>query len=282
MVFLNPLVVIIGMIIYIIPYLWPVSFAITMFVYHILLKNRDEHLKRLEIIFKSKKIDIKTIEKIKKDNSLKVLFGYVVSFTGFYIIFIKLSNKIETIYSQISSIEDLQNFENSLPASDTFLFFLFLFLVWFTYTRLISRIIKDQFFIQNIEIQQHIIDSSVLKYRDANFVMFLRIITFNLYEWFLLISLIRETNTLYITDGTYKIENENQKQNYNVEELAEKRESDFEILNPDEFASKEEFLSYLYAQLSKLDGVNRIKRINELLEKNVITKEDVEKIKKLL
>ncbi|GAB6189452.1 hypothetical protein JCM30566_11910 [Marinitoga arctica] len=280
MIFLNPLIVIIGMIIYIIPYLWPVSFAITMFVYHVLLKNRDEHIRRLKYTLENKNIDLSIFDKIKEGNSLKILFSYIVSFAGFYIIFMRISNQIENIYSKISSIEELQTLETPLSTFDTLLFFFFLFLIWFTYTLLINRIIKDQFYLQNIEIQQNIIESPILKYRDSNFVMFLRLITFNLYEWFLLISLIRETNTLYLTDGTYKIESKTQKNNLIKTDEIQEKGFGFKIMKPDEFDSKEEFLSYLYAELSKLDSINRIKKINELLEKHIITKDEVEKIRK--
>ncbi|WP_129408200.1 hypothetical protein [Marinitoga lauensis] len=279
MVFLNPFIVIIGMIMYIIPYLWPLSFAITMFIYHILLKNRDEHIKRLKALFKLKDIDLSPLSKFKEENSLKMLFGYLISFTGFSLIFIKISNQLEKVYSQISSIEELQNLEYALPKFDSFLFFLFLFFIWFTYTRLINKIIKDQFYVQNIEIQKNLIDKPILKYRDSNFVMFLRIITFNLYEWFLLISLIKETNSLYIADKTYKnIEEATTKEKY---EKMQKKETFFELPAPDKFNTKEEFLSYVYSELSKLDTVTRLKKIDEMLQKKLLTKEDVEKIKKL-
>ncbi|WGS64534.1 hypothetical protein [Marinitoga aeolica] len=281
MVFLNPFIVIIGMIMYIIPYLWPLSFAITMFVYHILLKNRDEHIKRLKILFKLKNIDLSLLNKFKEENSLKILFGYLISFTGFSLIFIKISNQLEKVYNKISSIEELQNLEYSLPKFDSFLFFLFLFFIWFTYTRLINKIIKDQFYIQNIEIQKNLIDKPILKYRDSNFVMFLRIITFNLYEWFLLISLIKETTSLYIADETYKnIEEITIKDKYEKTQ-EEQKETFFELITPDKFNTKEEFLSYVYSELSKLDTVTRLKKMDEMLQKKLLTKEDIEKIKKL-
>ncbi|SHE89112.1 hypothetical protein SAMN02745164_01353 [Marinitoga hydrogenitolerans DSM 16785] len=279
MIFLNPFIVIIGMIIYIIPYLWPLSFAITMFIYHILLKNRDEHIKRLKKLFKAKNIELIALEQIKEGNSLKILFGYLISFAGFSIIFIKISNQLEKFYNQISSVEELQNLEYVLPGFDTFLFFLFLFFIWFTYTKLINKIIKDQFYIQNVEIQKNLIDKPILKYRDSNFVMFLRIITFNLYEWFLLISLIKETNSLYIADGTYKILEENNKN----EDIINNKKVDTHSMNldPKNFNSKDEFLSYVYLELSKLDTVSRIKKMEELLQKNILTKEEIEKIKKM-
>jgi len=280
MIILNPLIVIVGMIIYIIPYLWPVSFAITMFVYHILLKNRDEHIKRLKILFERKSIKNYDFGKIKEENSLKILFGYIISFLGFTLVFLKLSNQIEEIYSQINTLEDLQNLEYTLPQFDVFLFILFLFFLWFTYINLISRIVKDQFFIQNIEIINNIIDKPVIKYRDSNFVMFLRIITFNLYEWFLLISLIRETNTLYIKDGTFNIKSKNEEKN--KEKIVENvEENNVKELNSEEFETRDEYLSYLYSILSQLNNVDRTKKMEELLSKNMISEEEAEKLKKM-
>jgi hypothetical protein len=280
MIILNPLIVIVGMIIYIIPYLWPVSFAITMFVYHILLKNRDEHIKRLKILFERKGIKNYDFGKIKEGNSLKILFGYIISFLGFTLVFLKLSNQIEEIYSQINTLEDLQNLEYTLPQFDVFLFILFLFFLWFTYINLISRIVKDQFFIQNIEIINNIIDKPVIKYRDSNFVMFLRIITFNLYEWFLLISLIRETNTLYIKDGTFNIKSKNEEKN--KEKIVENvEENNVKELNSEEFETRDEYLSYLYSILSQLNNVDRTKKMEELLSKNMISEEEAEKLKKM-
>lgn len=280
MVFLNPFIIFLGMILYIIPYMWPLSFAITMFVYHILLKNRDEHIKRLKLLFKQKNIETVSLEKYEIGNSIKVLISYLISFFGFSLIFIKISNQLEKIYSKISSIEDLQNLEYTIPKFDLFLFFIFLFFIWFTYVKLINKIIKDQFYIQNIEIQKGVIEKPTLKYRDPNFVLFLRIITFNLYEWFLLMSLIRETNNFYILDETYKIEKEikndnDTKEEKNIEEDISK------IFNPENFNSKDELLSYVYSKLSKLDTVNRAKKMDELLQKNILTKEDIEKIKKM-
>jgi hypothetical protein len=280
MVFLNPFIIFLGMVLYIIPYMWPLSFAITMFVYHILLKNRDEHIKRLKILFKQKNIETVSLEKFEMGNSIKVLISYLISFSGFSLIFIKISNQLEKIYSKISSVEDLQNLEYTIPKFDLFLFFIFLFFIWFTYVKLINKIIKDQFYIQNIEIQKGIIEKPTLKYRDSNFVLFLRIITFNLYEWFLLMSLIRETNNFYILDGTYKIKKDI-KSEIDIEEEKNIEEDIFEILNPKNFNSKDELLSYVYSELSKLDTVNRIKKMNELLQKNILTKDDIEKIKKM-
>ncbi|KAF2956516.1 hypothetical protein [Marinitoga sp. 38H-ov] len=277
MVILNPLIVIIGMIIYLIPYLWPVSFAITMFVYHILLKNRDEHIKRLKKIFETKGIKNYDFGKIKEKDSLKVLFGYIISFLGFTLIFLKLSNQIEKIYSQITSLEELQNLEYSLPQFDTFLFILFLFFLWVTYINLLNKIIKDQFFIQNMEIINNVIDKPVIKYRDSNFIMFLRIITFNLYEWFLLISLIRETNTLYIKDGTYNIKTEEHLEEKNIDNNIDNNEE----LVENNFETREEYLSYLYSVLSQLNSVKRIKKMEELVSNNKISEEEAEKLKKM-
>ncbi|KLO24932.1 MULTISPECIES: hypothetical protein [unclassified Marinitoga] len=273
MILLNPLIVLVGMIMYIIPYLWPLSFAITMFVYHILLKNRDEHIKRIKILFKTEDLEFFNL---KQNNSLKILFGYIISFSGFTIIFIKISNQLERFYSNISSVEELKNIEFVLPTFDTFLFFLFLFFIWFTYIKLINRIIKDQFYLQNIEIQKNLIKEPILKYRDANFIMFLRLITFNLYEWFLLISLLKETNSLYKADGTYEINLEKMKK-----EIKQDVSDPFENIKQENFNSKEEFLSYLYSEISKLNVQNRLKILEKLLEKNILSKEDAEKIKKL-
>ncbi|AEX85091.1 hypothetical protein XO10_03315 [Marinitoga sp. 1135] len=283
MILLNPMIVFLGMIMYIIPYLWPLSFAITMFIYHILLKNRDVHVKRIKAYFKNSNIDNEDIKRIKTNNSISYLIAYLLSYLGFTLIFIKISNRFEKLYASVHNIEELKNIDVYIPDSEIFLFVLFLLLLWLTYIKIINRLIRDQFILQNFEIQHNLIDKAPLKYRDANAVVILRIVTFNLYEWFLLLSLIKETNTLYILSETYKKESFENKtiEDNNYEKTTGKKEDIVSEIKKIKFENKNELLSYIFSKISKLDITEKFKILSELKNQDIIDDEDIKKIKKL-
>jgi hypothetical protein len=159
---------------------------------------------------------------------------------------------------------------------------------------MINRIDKDQWQLQESEISNKIVKNRFIKLRDGNVAMLLRIVTLDIYQWFLLFFLLRETTIHYFEDGTAtgrylelikKDEKETQNES-STNDTAEKpaQEDLYEkITNQIKNVGKDERYSTIFSHVTSISDKKKAEEILEkLLEDGYIEEEEYKKLQQFL
>ena len=189
MILFKPFVVFIAAFLFYIPALNFVGLGLLFFMYHVLIKNRNAHVNHMRKVYKEKGLDFPLEEK----RVFPWFVGYVASLIVLFFIGNYITSQIEII-----DIEILQDFV--IPTWQSVILIGSAISVWFTYSVLTNRIVKDQWVLQESEVNNKLAKNRIIKLKDGNFVMLLRLVTFNMYEWFFLFNIVRETSFHYIED----------------------------------------------------------------------------------
>lgn len=283
MILLRPLVIFITFILSYIPILQFIGLALLFFIYHVLIRNRNFHIKKMKEVYSSNNLDFPNI---KEKSPLIWLFVYIASFLIINIFYLYLSQQISTL-----SFEELESF--ILPNWQIYLFLGSFIISWISYATIINRIDKDQWQLQESEITHKIVKNRFIKLRDGNVAMFLRIITLDIYQWFLLFFLLRETTIHYFEDGTatgrytqliktQKVEKTDQ----NSQEKFENKEEENlqqKLIEKIKNTEENERYSIIFSELTSLEDKQKAKEVlDELYEKNYIKREQYEKLLEFL
>jgi hypothetical protein len=186
-----------------------------------------------------------------------------------------------TLTSQVVSLDINQLEQFEVETWQSFLLIGSFALMWVSYTIMINKIIKDQWILQESEVNNNIVKYRFINLREGNFSMILRILTFNLYEWFLIYMLLRETAMHYIEDGTatgiYK------KHIVHPKKEEVKKTSPFEgLINKIKDLDKEEKYSIIFYEVTNMQSEKAEEILERLLEDDYIDKEEYDKIKSFL
>lgn len=272
MILIKPFLVFIALILFYVPYLQFIGIAILMYIYHILIKNRNSHVNKMKEVYKSNGIKFPF-----KDNGRKIfiwLYLYIFSL----IVLFYMTN---TLTSQVVSLDINQLEQFEVDTWQSFLLIGSFALMWISYTTMINKIIKDQWILQESEVHNNIVKYRFIKLREGNFSMLLRILTFNLYEWFLIYMLLRETAMHYIEDGTgtgvYKKHITKPKK-----KEAEKISPYEGLINKIKGLDKEEKYSIIFYEVTNMQSEKAEKILEKLVEDDYINKEEYNKIKSFL
>lgn len=283
MILLRPLVIFITFILSYIPILQFIGLALLFFIYHILIRNRNFHIKKMKEVYSSNNLDFPNI---KEKSPLIWLFVYIASFLIINIFYLYLSQQISTL-----SFEELESFV--LPNWQIYLFLGSFIMSWISYATIINRIDKDQWQLQESEITHKIVKNRFIKLRDGNVAMFLRIITLDIYQWFLLFFLLKETTIHYFEDGTatgrytqlIKIQKVEGTDQNSQEKFENKEEENLQqkLIEKIKNTEENERYSIIFSELTSLNDKQKAKEVlDELYEKNYIKREQYEKLLEFL
>ncbi|BBE30552.1 hypothetical protein OSSY52_06930 [Tepiditoga spiralis] len=275
MILLKPFIILIALIFWYIPYLQFIGMAIILFVYHTLIKNRNEHIKKMKEIYNANNWDF-PIKNIKMSYIPFIL--YIISALVIAFLSIDMTNQLIDINpSEYSKIVE------TYPLWKSITFIISLTVTWISYVFMINGIVKDQWHMQESELHNKIIKSRFIRLREGNVAMIFRIITLNFYEWLLLFNLIRETDMCYIANGTasgdytkyVQIPKEEIKEDINtlIDNLYIKITNEIEKLNEDEKYSK------IFSEVTALKKETAKKILQRLFDEEKINKEDYDRIK---
>ncbi|TGG89011.1 hypothetical protein [Geotoga petraea] len=272
MILIRPFLVFIALMLFYIPNLQFIGIAILLYIYHILTKNRNSHIEKMKEVYKANGIDFPIKDSGKK--TFVWLYLYIFSLTVLFYMANTLTSEVLAL--DINQIEQFQ-----VEPWESYLLIGSFVLMWVSYTFMINKIIKDQWILQESEINNNIVKYRFISLREGNFSMLLRILTFNLYEWYLIYMLLRETAMHYIEDGTatgvYKKHIEKPKK----EEI--KKESPFEnLINKIKNLDKEEKYSVIFYEVTNMQAEKAEEVLKKLLEENYIDQEEYDKIKSFL
>lgn len=275
MLLLRPILVFVGMVFSYIPYLQFVGLAIVMFIYHTLIKNRNEHIQRMETVYKANNWDFP----LKKDNSGFLWFILYIISMGTIMV---LSNMIMPQVLELST-QELESFV--LPQWQVYTFIGCGFMVLISYVLMINRIVKDQWILQESEIRYGVVKDRIINYRDGTFAIILRIVTFNFYEWYLLYVLLRETAYHYFEDGTAS--------DKYTQAIKSNQPIDTQIIDPPEDSydlllkelstiGDEERFSIIFRKVTAMEKEKALLILNRLLQEKRITQKEYSRIEEFI
>ncbi|MGM0640119.1 MAG: hypothetical protein ACQESN_01680 [Thermotogota bacterium] len=272
MILIKPFLVFIALILFYIPNLQFIGIAMLLYIYHILIRNRNSHVEKMKEVYKANGIEFPIKDSGKK--TFIWLYLYILSMSVLFYM-------TNTITTEVVSLDINQLEEFQLAPWKSFLVIGSFVSMWITYTFMINKIVKDQWIIQESEINNKIVRYRFINLREGNFSMLLRILTFNLYEWYLIYMLLRETAMHYIEDGTatgiYKKHIIKKKK----EEI--QKETPYEgLINKIKDLDKEEKYSIVFYEVTNMNDQEANEMLNKLLKDEYINKEEYEKIKSFL
>jgi hypothetical protein len=228
-----------------------------------------------------------TFPDIKEKSPIIWFILYMVSFLVLNVFYLYLIQQVATL-----TLEEIQTF--TLPSWQIYLFLGSFLLSWISYASMINRIDKDQWQLQESEISNKIVKNRFIKLRDGNVAMLLRIVTLDIYQWFLLFFLLRETTIHYFEDGTAtgrylelikKDEKETQNES-STNDTAEKpaQEDLYEkITNQIKNVGKDERYSTIFSHVTSISDKKKAEEILEkLLEDGYIEEEEYKKLQQFL
>jgi len=285
MILLRPFIIFITFFLSYIPVLQFVGLALLFFIYHVLIRNRNLHIERMKKVYQTNNL---SFPDIKEKNPLIWFVLYMVSFLVLNVFYLNLMQQVANL-----TFEEIQTF--TIPNWQIYLFLGSFLLSWISYARMINRIDRDQWQLQESEISHKIVKNRFIKLRDGNVVMLLRIITLDIYQWFLLFFLIRETTIHYFEDGTAtgrylalvkKDEKETQNKastNGNGEKPVQQEDIYEKITNQIKDLSEDEKYSTIFSQVTSLSDKQKAQKILEkLLENGYIKEEEYKKLQQFL
>lgn len=287
MIIIRPILILVGFVLYYIPILQFVGIALLFFSYHILIKNRKTHIERMKKVYESNNWNFPEID---KKNPFLWFISYIISIAIMSIFYTVIIEQIASL-----SLEELQNFV--LPSWQLYLILGAFVLSWISYSNMINRIIKDQWQLQESELQHQIVKNRFIKLRDGNVAMLFRIITLDIYEWFLLFFMVRETTMHYFEDGsimekpivnTEVSKNHISQQENDSDENSKVMEDEEEkiydlIVKKIKNVTEEEKYSAVFSEITSIIDKDKAQRVlKKLLDNNYITQSEYEKIKSFL
>jgi len=284
MILLRPFIIFITFVLSYIPVLHFVGLALLFFIYHVLIRNRNLHIERMKKVYQSNNLSFPDI----KEKSPIIWFAlYIVSFLVLNVFYLYLIQQVGSL-----TLEEIQTF--ALPSWQIYLFLGSFLLSWISYASMINRIDRDQWQLQESEISNKIVKNRFIKLRDGNVVMLLRIITLDVYQWFLLFFLIRETTIHYFEDGTatgryLELIKKDEKETQNdasTSGAAEKpaQENLYEkITNQIKNMGEDERYSTIFSHVTSLSNRKKAEEILEkLLKDGYIKEEEYKKLQQFL
>ena len=284
MILLRPFIIFITFVLSYIPVLQFVGLALLFFIYHVLIRNRNLHIERMKKVYETNNL---TFPDIKEKSPIIWFILYMVSFLVLNVFYLYLIQQVATL-----TLEEIQTF--TLPSWQIYLFLGSFLLSWISYASMINRIDKDQWQLQESEISNKIVKNRFIKLRDGNVAMLLRIVTLDIYQWFLLFFLLRETTIHYFEDGTAtgrylelikKDEKETQNES-STNDTAEKpaQEDLYEkITNQIKNVGKDERYSTIFSHVTSISDKKKAEEILEkLLEDGYIEEEEYKKLQQFL
>ncbi|MBL5981273.1 hypothetical protein NAAC61_03910 [Petrotoga sp. 8T1HF07.NaAc.6.1] len=284
MILLRPFIIFITFVLSYIPVLQFVGVALLFFIYHVLIRNRNLHIERMKKVYETNNL---SFPDLKEKNPIIWLVLYMVSFLVLNVFYLYLIQQVGSL-----TFEEMQTF--TLPSWQIYLFLGSFLLSWISYASLINRIDKDQWQLQESEISNKIVKNRFIKLRDGNVVMLLRIVTLDVYQWFLLFFLIRETTIHYFEDGTatgrylelIKREEKESQNDTLTDGIAEKptQEDPYEkIINQIKNMGKDERYSTIFSHVTSIPDKKKAEEILEkLLEDGYIKEEEYKKLQQFL
>lgn len=278
MILIKPFFVFVALILFYIPNLQFIGVALLFYIYHILIKNRNLHIQKMREVYKLKGIDFP----IKNDYKKSFIFLYLYIFSLSILFYMTNTLTSELLALDINQIDQFQ-----VETWESFILIASFLLMWFSYAFMINKIIKDQWVLQESEINNNIVKYRFIKLREGNLSMFLRILTFNLYEWFLIYILLRETTMHYIEDGTatglYK-KNLIKPKKEETDEIEKVKETNHfeELLKKIKDLDKEEKYSIIFYEVTNMEPKEAEEILDKLLKENYIDKEEYDKISSFL
>ncbi|RLL87032.1 hypothetical protein CN13_09665 [Petrotoga sp. HKA.pet.4.5] len=284
MILLRPFIIFITFVLSYIPVLQFVGLALLFFIYHVLIRNRNLHIERMKKVYQSNNLSFPDI----KEKSPIIWFAlYIVSFLVLNVFYLYLIQQVGSL-----TLEEIQTF--TLPSWQIYLLLGSFILSWISYASMINRIDRDQWQLQESEISNKIVKNRFIKLREGNVVMLLRIITLDIYQWFLLFFLIRETTIHYFEDGTAtgrylqlikKDEKETQSDtSTDVTAAKPEQEDPYEkIINQIKNMGKDERYSTIFSHVTSISDKKKAEEILEkLLEDGYIKEEEYKKLQQFL
>lgn len=281
MLLLRPFMVFIAMILFYIPPLQFIGIALLFFIYHVLIKNRNEHIKKMKEVYK---VNNWKFPLEKEGNPFLWLFVYIGSLIVLFYFSTEVTNEVMALSLEELSLYNIEKWKS-------FLIIFSFFTMWVSYTFMINRIIKDQWKLQESELNHNIVNNRIIILREGGIVMLFRVLTLNFYEWFVLFSLLRETALHYFEDGTatgnyenlisdkIKIKDVAKKESHetdiqenSVENIYERIKKDISFLNDNEKYSK------IFYEVTSLSNEKAKELLYLLFKDNWISKEEYDKI----
>ncbi len=284
MILLRPFIIFITFVLSYIPVLQFVGLALLFFIYHVLIRNRNLHIERMKKVYQSNNLSFPDI----KEKSPIIWFAlYMVSFLVLNVFYLYLIQQVGSL-----TLEEIPTF--TLPSWQIYLFLGSFLLSWISYASMINRIDRDQWQLQESEISNKIVKNRFIKLRDGNVVMLLRIITLDVYQWFLLFFLIRETTIHYFEDGTAtgrylelikkdEKETQNETSTKNTTEKPTQEDPYEKIINQIKNVGKDERYSTIFSHVTSISDKKKAEDILEkLLEDGYIKEEEYKKLQQFL
>ncbi|PNR95124.1 hypothetical protein [Petrotoga olearia] len=284
MILLRPFIIFITFVLSYIPVLQFVGLALLFFIYHVLIRNRNLHIERMKKVYETNNLSFPNL----KESSPTIWFVlYMVSFLVLNVFYLYLVQQVGSL-----TFEEMQTF--TLPSWQIYLFLGSFLLSWISYASLINRIDKDQWQLQESEISNKIVKNRFIKLRDGNVAMLLRIVTLDIYQWFLLFFLLRETTIHYFEDGTatgrylelIKKDDQETQNESSTNDTAEKpaQEDLYEkITNQIKNIEKDERYSTIFSHVTSISDKKKAEEILEkLLEDGYIEEEEYKKLQQFL
>ncbi|KUK14786.1 MAG: Uncharacterized protein XD53_1790 [Petrotoga mobilis] len=284
MILLRPFIIFITFVLSYIPVLQFIGLALLFFIYHVLIRNRNLHIERMKKVYETNNLSFPNL----KESSPTIWFVlYMVSFLVLNVFYLYLVQQVGSL-----TFEEMQTF--TLPSWQIYLFLGSFLLSWISYASLINRIDKDQWQLQESEISNKIVKNRFIKLRDGNVAMLLRIVTLDIYQWFLLFFLLRETTIHYFEDGTatgrylelIKKDDQETQNESSTNDTAEKpaQEDLYEkITHQIKNIGKDERYSTIFSHVTSISDKKKAEEILEkLLEDGYIEEEEYKKLQQFL
>jgi len=218
---------------------------------------------------------------LKEKNPIIWLVLYMFSFLVLNVFYLYLIQQVGSL-----TLEEIQTF--TLPSWQIYLFLGSFILSWISYASLINRIDKDQWQLQESEISNKIVKNRFIKLRDGNVAMLLRIVTLDIYQWFLLFFLLRETTIHYLEDGTatgryLELIKKDEKETQNETSTNDAEDPYEKIINHIKNVGKDERYSTIFSHVTSIPDKNKAEEILEkLLEDGYIEEEEYKKLQQFL
>lgn len=284
MILLRPFIIFITFVLSYIPVLQFVGLALLFFIYHVLIRNRNLHIERMKKVYETNNL---TFPDIKEKSPIIWFVLYIVSFLVLNVFYLYLIQQVGSL-----TFEEMQTF--TLPSWQIYLFLGSFLLSWISYASMINRIDRDQWQLQESEISNKIVKNRFIKLREGNVVMLLRIITLDVYQWFLLFFLIRETTIHYFEDGTAtgrylqlvkkdEKETQNETSTKNTTEKPAQEDPYEKIINQIKNVGEDERYSTIFSHVTSISDKKKAEEILEkLLEEGYIKEEEYKKLQQFL
>lgn len=284
MILLRPFIIFITFVLSYIPVLQFVGLALLFFIYHVLIRNRNLHIERMKKVYQSNNLNFPDI---KEKNPIIWFVLYMISFLVLNIFYLYLIQQVGSL-----TLEEIPTF--TLPSWQIYLFLGSFLLSWISYASMINRIDRDQWQLQESEISNKIVKNRFIKLRDGNVVMLLRIVTLDVYQWFLLFFLIRETTIHYFEDGTAtgrylelikkdEKQTQNETSTKNTTEKSTQEDPYEKIINQIKNMGEDERYSTIFSHVTSIPDKKKAEEILEkLLEDGYIKEEEYKKLQQFL